>query len=94
MRHLIEVASFTVRGPDRSQRSRPERRQGNVKRRQGHGGPKQVGVTVSIGLAEPHGRMGPQKVIRAADRALYSAKENGRNRVEIATWTRATTAVQ
>ncbi len=84
LRHAIAHSAFTVRGPDRSQRARPERRRGTVSRRTGHGGPKQVGVTVSIGLAEPHGQMGVEKVIRAADKALYSAKENGRNRVELA----------
>ncbi len=94
VRHNIARATFTVRGPDRSQRERPERRKGTVNRRKGNGGPRQVGVTVSVGLAEPHGRMNVEKVIRAADRALYAAKENGRNRVEIATWGRTTSAVQ
>ncbi len=86
LRHAIAEASFVVRGPDRSQRSRPERRGGKVDRRAGHGGPKGVGVTVSIGVAEPRGRMAVEKVVRAADQALYFAKQNGRNRVEIAAW--------
>jgi diguanylate cyclase (GGDEF)-like protein len=40
-------------------------------------------VTVSIGAAESNGRQdAPELVVQAADRALYRAKEAGRNRVE------------
>lgn len=43
-----------------------------------------LSVTVSIGVAEPSTRLRqPEQVIQAADRALYIAKGNGRNRVEI-----------
>jgi diguanylate cyclase (GGDEF)-like protein len=42
-------------------------------------------VTVSIGVAEPGTRYRqPEQVIQAADQALYRAKHNGRNRVEVA----------
>ena len=41
-------------------------------------------VTMSLGLAQHDGHPDPDYLIRAADRALYRAKENGRNRVEIA----------
>lgn len=38
-------------------------------------------VTVSVGFAEMHGRELPAAVIARADRALYCAKDDGRNRV-------------
>lgn len=44
-----------------------------------------LSVTVSIGAAEPGTRYRePERVIQAADKALYRAKHNGRNRVELA----------
>ena len=50
------------------------------KRRRGSGNGSQVSVTISIGVAErlPEQR-GPEEVIKAADQALYSAKNAGRN---------------
>jgi diguanylate cyclase (GGDEF)-like protein len=42
-------------------------------------------LTVSIGIACTHGRAAsPEMLLHAADLALYEAKRNGRNRVEIA----------
>ena len=39
-------------------------------------------VTISIGVAEPNGELRtPAEVLRAADEALYRAKEAGRNRL-------------
>jgi diguanylate cyclase (GGDEF)-like protein len=43
---------------------------------------KTLSMTVSIGAAEPDDlRSTPAAVLRAADQALYRAKEAGRNRV-------------
>jgi diguanylate cyclase (GGDEF)-like protein len=43
---------------------------------------KTLSMTVSIGAAEPDDlRSTPAAVLRAADEALYRAKEAGRNRV-------------
>lgn len=83
LRQSIEADDFVVRGPDRSSRERPDRRsKENRKRRE----PEAVmtNVTVSIGVAEAFGKLRPAKVMNAADKALYRAKANGRNRVEIA----------
>jgi diguanylate cyclase (GGDEF)-like protein len=45
----------------------------------------QLSVTVSIGVAEPSTRnRQPEQVIQSADQALYRAKNEGRNRVELA----------
>ena len=47
--------------------------------------PDHLSVTVSIGVAEPSTRnRQPERVIQAADQALYRAKNKGRNRVELA----------
>ena len=44
---------------------------------------RELSVTVSIGVAEPDAKArGPEQVIQAADKALYRAKQSGRNRVE------------
>jgi diguanylate cyclase (GGDEF)-like protein len=43
---------------------------------------KTVSVTISIGVAERSDKVKtPDEVLRAADKALYRAKEKGRNRV-------------
>ena len=47
--------------------------------------PDCLSVTVSIGVAEPSTRhRQPEQVIQSADQALYRAKNNGRNCVELA----------
>ena len=40
-------------------------------------------MTVSIGVSEPDTKArAPEQVIQVADKALYRAKQSGRNRVE------------
>lgn len=45
--------------------------------------PAQVAVTVSIGVAEWHPGEEIHELLRLADAAMYRAKQNGRNRVEV-----------
>jgi diguanylate cyclase (GGDEF)-like protein len=79
LRRGVEESKFTVRR--RLQRRRkPAKGKNGVS---GGGGRPQITVTVSIGAAESNGRQdAPELVVHAADRALYRAKEAGRNRVE------------
>ena len=61
---------------------RPKKAKGGKRQRGGWRGKKAVSVTVSMGVAERDDRLAtPQAVIEAADRALYRAKDQGRNRV-------------
>ncbi|HUS19014.1 MAG TPA: GGDEF domain-containing protein [Terriglobales bacterium] len=83
LRQAIEADVFTARGPGRSTRERPDRRNTTTRRKQP--APVVTRVTVSIGLAEWSERIPTaEQVILAADKALYQAKHNGRNRVELA----------
>jgi diguanylate cyclase (GGDEF)-like protein len=78
----IEQDHFVVRGPARSTRQRPDRRSRSSSRSR-HTSSVKTGVTVSIGVAESNLRtLSPQEVIEAADKALYQAKQLGRNRVQ------------
>jgi diguanylate cyclase (GGDEF)-like protein len=74
LRLTIAAASFTLRHPSRPKR-RPEAPPKRV-------GGARLGVTVSIGVAERcDERAQPEQVLRAADQALYRAKQTGRNRI-------------
>jgi diguanylate cyclase (GGDEF)-like protein len=82
LRKRIERDVFVVRGPDRSHRKRSERRTGSrrARRQQSFA----TNVTVSIGVADCTRVNDPEQVVALADRALYVAKNSGRNRVEAA----------
>jgi diguanylate cyclase (GGDEF)-like protein len=91
LRKAIEGASFRVRGAERRVEARPgeaDRRRPGKKKIEAPGlqqTPDRLSVTVSIGVAEPSTRYRqPDRVIQAADQALYRAKQSGRNRVELA----------
>ncbi len=77
LREEIESYQLALRGTDR-----PKKAKGGKRQRGGWRGKNAVSVTVSIGVAERNERLAtPQAVIEAADRALYRAKDKGRNRV-------------
>ncbi len=76
VRKTIEATPFALRG-----RLRPRKKPAKAK---GTGKPKkQVSVTVSIGVADRDERnRDSAQVVKAADKALYKAKESGRNQVK------------
>lgn len=76
-REAVAAERFTVR-----RRVRPRKKPAKPKSRSAQ--PKET-ITVSMGLAQTDRRHGnAEDVIRAADQALYRAKQGGRNRVETA----------
>jgi diguanylate cyclase (GGDEF)-like protein len=77
IRISIEGYRMAVRAPDR-----PKLEEHGAKRR-GAGAPdKHLSVTVSIGACAPNSHLRtPAQVIKAADEALYRAKQSGRNRL-------------
>ena len=96
LRVAIESTEFRMRGNDRRQAPRgPDRRSARATGRARKADPIRrlapektaapMSVTVSIGIANSSAdRSHPDLVLQAADKALYRAKGNGRNRVETA----------
>jgi diguanylate cyclase (GGDEF)-like protein len=95
LRETVGKAEFRMRADDRRQVPRgPDRRnkrarirKGDAIRRLAEGKPSSaLSVTISIGVATAATeRSSPETVLESADKALYRAKANGRNRVEAAT---------
>jgi GGDEF domain-containing protein len=74
-REAVGSTPFIIRDWKRRRKKKNDRRRKNSSNR------RPVKVTVSIGLASPGGgNTDPEKVIKAADRKLYTAKKRGRNR--------------
>ena len=104
LRESIEGSEFRMRGGDRRQAPRgPERRNSTTRRRNSKAqairdlsrerNAESLSVTVSIGVASSTRRRSqPDAVTQAADKALYRAKANGRNRVETASAKRRSSA--
>ncbi len=78
VRKKVAEATFTIRRRLRP-RKKPEAPTRTRRQRQ------QVTITISLGVAATNSRhTTPEQVIRAADQALYVAKEEGRNRLRTA----------
>jgi len=80
LRQKIADTDFTVRGNERRASNKTKRSKAG---KNNHANKKKIQVTVSIGVAAHNTRNASfDLVVRAADKALYRAKDAGRNRVE------------
>ena len=105
LRTTVESSEFRMRGGDRRQAPRGADRRNDRARRARKGdairqlaqekAASPLSVTVSIGVAtSDREEFDPDQVLQAADKALYRAKANGRNRVETAATPRRRTRVK
>jgi len=77
LRAAVAEAGFKVRGTGRAGKT-------SDNKQKGRDSGKKVSLTISIGMAQRDpNRKTPQAVLKAADQALYRAKEEGRNRVSV-----------
>ncbi len=77
LRREVQASCFVLRGPDRPMKKPDTPRPQSGPR-------KAVLVTVSIGVAgRDENRKKPDHVVKAADQALYRAKNAGRNQVKL-----------
>ncbi|HSK20175.1 MAG TPA: GGDEF domain-containing protein [Longimicrobiales bacterium] len=77
VREAVAGAKFTLRRQPRPTKAEGERRRGTRRSDE-----RRIGVTISVGLAGVDGRNPTtDAVVKAADKAMYRAKKNGRNRV-------------
>jgi GGDEF domain-containing protein len=77
LRGAIEGYKIALRAPNR-----PDQPEPSTRRRGTYREIKSVSVTISIGVAERNAAHAtPEDVIKAADEALYRAKNKGRNQV-------------
>lgn len=96
LRATIEDSTLRLRGGDRRQQPRgPDRRKFTTQARMAKGqairklsnatnaNAIEISVTVSIGVAAATHEKNAEEIMKAADTALYRAKNAGRNRIEV-----------